>query len=200
MIAPAPVSAGTVRAAAAVLAAGGVVAFATESSYGLGVDPRSEAGVEAIYRLKGRERGKALPVVASSVEQLLALGAAPESAALAWARSRWPRALTVVLPLRRPLPASAGRPELAARIPDREPLRNLLDGIGHALTATSANPSGEAPFTDPAALRVWLEASGERFLLVDEGEAPGGAPSTLVELMDGGGEPRVLREGRVHVV
>jgi len=53
-----------VEAAARALELGGVVAFATESSYGLGVDPRSERGVEAIYRLKGRERGKALPVVA----------------------------------------------------------------------------------------------------------------------------------------
>ena len=88
---------------AAALAAGGVLAFATESSYGLGVDPRDPRGVEAIYRLKGRELGKPLPVVAADVPQLLALGVDPDAEALAWATPRWPAAITVVLPLAAPL-------------------------------------------------------------------------------------------------
>ena len=69
--------------AAELLAAGGVLAVPTESSYGLGVDPRDAQGIEAIYRLKGRERGKALPVVAADVAQLLALGVQADSQALA---------------------------------------------------------------------------------------------------------------------
>jgi len=183
--------------AAELLAAGGVLAVPTESSYGLGVDPRDAQGVEAIYRLKGRERGKALPVVAADVAQLLALGVDADSPALAWARSRWPAALTVVLPLTAPIPASAGAPTIAARIPAHAGLRSLLAELGHALTATSANPSGEPPLTDPNEVRSWLAASGEEFLVVDQGKTAGGAPSTLVQVIDG--EVVILRKGRDEV-
>ena len=184
-------------AARRVLAAGGIVAFATESSYGLGVDPRSTEGVEAIYRLKGRERGKPLPVVAANREQIVALGVDSDDDALAWAERRWPSALTVVLPIARPLPASAGAATIAARIPARASLRELLAALGTALTATSANPSGEPALSDPAAVAAWLGASGEGFVVLDEGSAPGGAPSTLVELVDG--RPNVLRQGAFRV-
>jgi L-threonylcarbamoyladenylate synthase len=182
------------EAIAETLARGGVLVFATESSYGLGVDPRSADGVGAIYRLKGRERGKPLPVVAADVGQLLALGVPRASAALAWGEARWPAALSVVLPLGAPIPASAGGSTIAARVPARESLRALLAVVGHALTATSANPSGEPPYTDPRALERWIEATGVPYLLVDEGESPGGAPSTLVAIVDGA--PRRLRNGR----
>lgn len=180
--------------AAEVLAAGGLLAFPTESSYGLGVDPLDPRGVEAIYRLKGRERGKALPVVAADITQLLALGVEPAAEALAWARSRWPAALTVVLPLAAPIPASGGVSTIAARIPAHAGLRALLGEIGHALTATSANPSGEPPLTDPNDVRSWLAASGESYFVLDGGPTAGGLPSTLVELRDG--EVVVLRKGR----
>jgi L-threonylcarbamoyladenylate synthase len=177
-----------------VLAAGGVLAIPTESSYGLGVDPRSGGGVEAIYRLKGRERNKPLPVVAADIAQLVALGVEPDSAALAWAIPRWPAAITVLLPLGEPIPASAGERTIAARIPAHEGLRQLLAQLGCALTATSANPSGEPPLVDPEAVRRWLASSGEAFLVLGQGATPGGLPSTLVEVKDGAVE--VLRKGR----
>lgn len=183
--------------AAEVLSAGGVLAIPTESSYGLGVDPRDPRGVEAIYRLKGRERGKALPVVAADIAQLLALGVDPASAALAWAKPRWPAALTVVLPLTAPIPASAGAPTIAARLPAHDGLRRLLGELGHALTATSANPSGEPPLTHPNEVRSWLAVSGEKYLVIDDGPTAGGPPSTLVELRDG--EVVILRKGRDEV-
>ena len=179
------------------LAAGGLLAFPTESSYGLGVDPRDPRGVEAIFRLKSRERGKALPVVAADLAQLLALGVDPAAEALAWAKPRWPAALTVVLPMAAPLPASAGAPAIAARIPAHAGLRALLAGLGHALTATSANPSGEPPLTDPQEVRSWLAASNEKYLLLDDGPTAGGLPSTLVELRDG--TVVILRKGRDEV-
>lgn len=182
---------------AELLAAGGVLAIPTESSYGLGVDPRDPRGVEAIYRLKGRERGKALPIVAADVAQLLALGVVSDCEPLAWARPHWPAAITMILPLGAPIAASAGVPTIAARIPAHEGLRTLLADLGHALTATSANPSGESPLSDPVAVRNWLATSGEEFLVVDQGETAGGPPSTLVELRDG--EVVILRKGRDEV-
>ncbi len=180
---------------AALLGRGGLIAFPTESSYGLGADPQSAAGVAAVYRLKGREADKPLPVVAAAVEQLLALGVAADSPGLAWARSRWPAALTVVLPLAAPVAASAGRREIAARIPAHPELRALLARLGHGLTATSANPSGSPPLVDPEEVASWLLGQPVEAAVIDGGRLPGGPPSTLVDWSPGG--PRLLRAGRV---
>jgi L-threonylcarbamoyladenylate synthase len=180
------------------LAHGAVLAIPTESSYGLGVDPRSAAGVEAIYRLKRRERGKPLPVVAADERQLLELGVSSDDPALVWARARWPAALTVLLPLPTALPATGSAPEIAVRIPAHDELRSLLRELGHALTATSANPSGEWPYLEPDPLAEWLATAPHvEAILVDAGPLRGGLPSTIVEWTLAG--PRVLRAGRFEV-
>jgi L-threonylcarbamoyladenylate synthase len=182
------------------LARGGVLAIPTESSYGLGADPRSPAGVAAIYRVKEREAGKALPVVVSGREQLASLGIEPGVNLGAGANlyiverlfELWPAPLTVVLPISRPLPAAAGGDRLAVRVPEHGKLRELLAALGHGLTATSANRSGGEPILDPAAAAELL--AGEEAVIVDGGVLPGGPPSTLVAIEDGG--LVVLRTGR----
>jgi L-threonylcarbamoyladenylate synthase len=174
------------------LARGGIVAFPTESSYGLGVDPRNLAGVEAIYRVKEREAGKPLPVVISGRDQLAGLGIDPDLNIVERLLALWPAPLTAVLPVARPLPASAGTRTLAVRVPDHGPLRDLLAALGHGLTATSANRSGEPPIVDPAALPDLL--AGEDAMVVDGGVLPGGPPSTLVAIE--GDRVVVLRSGR----
>jgi L-threonylcarbamoyladenylate synthase len=178
------------------LARGGVLAIPTESSYGLAVDPRNPIGVEAIYRIKRRERGKALPVVVSGREQLAPLGIDLGADAGTYIVERlfelWPAPLTIVLPISRPLPAAAGENRLAVRVPEHERLRELLAALGHGLTATSANPSGGEPILDPAEA-AWLLA-GEDAMVVDGGVLPGAPPSTLVAIEGGG--LKVLRAGR----
>ena len=176
----------------ALLARGGMLAIPTESSYGLAVDPRSAAGVEAIYRVKARERGKPLPVVASDLEQLAALGIALDDETIRRAARLWPAALTVVAPIAQPLPASAGESTLAVRIPDHAELRSLLPLLGTALTATSANRSGEPPLLDPAEVADLL--AGQDALVFDGGSLPGGPPSTLAKWT--GTSWNVLRAGR----
>jgi L-threonylcarbamoyladenylate synthase len=173
------------------LARGGVLAIPTESSYGLAVDPRSAAGVETIYRLKGRERGKLLPVVAASVEQLACLPIDPASEPLRRAAPLWPAALTVLVPLRAPLPAAAGEGTLAVRVPAHPALRELLVAVGSPLTATSANLSGEPPLLAPDAVATLL--AGADALVVDGGVLAGGPPSTLAS-WEGDGW-RILRAG-----
>lgn len=177
----------------ACLARGGVLAIPTESSYGLAVDPRNAAGVAAIQRIKGRVEDKGLPVVAANLEQIVALGVDPADPALARIAPFWPAALSVVLPVADRLPASplAGPPSLAVRIPFHETLRGLLTKLGGALTATSANPSGQPPLVDPAEVATWL--AGADTLVVDGGVLPGGLPSTLVAFEDG--QARILRAG-----
>jgi L-threonylcarbamoyladenylate synthase len=170
---------------------GGVLAIPTESSYGLGVDPRNPAGVEAVYRIKGREAGKALPVVAADRGQIAGLGIDPDLPILEALLACWPGPLTAVLPIARPLPAAAGEPSLAVRIPGHPGLLELLAALGHALTATSANRSGAAPILDPAEAAELL--SGEDAIVVDGGLLPGGPPSTLVAIEERG--PVVLRTG-----
>lgn len=176
---------------------GGVLAIPTESSYGLGADPRNRKGVETIYRIKRREPRKALPVVVADLGQLADLGIDPDLSILKPLSACWPGPLTVVLPTTSglALPAAAGEPTLAVRIPGHEGLRSLLAGLGHGLTATSANVSGEAPILDPADLEGLL--AGEDAVVVDGGALPGGPPSTLVAIEEGG--PVVLRTGRFPV-
>lgn len=182
---------------AAALERGAVLAVPTESSYGLAVDPRDLVGVERLYELKGRSGSKALPVVGADAGAFLALGVDAGDPALAWARPRWPAALSVIVALAAPIAASAGASTLAVRVPDHSGLRALLGALGRPLTATSANRSGEPPIVDPAELADWLAAAGVEALLVDGGRLPGGPPSTLVVWRDGG--PQVVRPGRVQI-
>jgi len=163
---------------------GGILVIPTESSYGLGVDPRSPAGVEAVFAAKRREQRKPLPVVAASLDQLRVIGIDPQAPEVAPFAPLWPAALSVVAPLAAPLPAAAGDSRLAVRVPAHEPLRALLAALGTPLTATSANPSGEPPILAPGADLDRL-LDGFDAVLVDGGRLPGGPPSTLVELQAG---------------
>lgn len=177
---------------------GGIVAFPTESSYGLGVDPASATGVEAIYRLKRRERGRALPVVAGDLPQLAALGIDLDLPILKRLGDLWPGPMTVVLPTPLALPAAAGGGSLAVRIPDHPGLLQLLRELGRSLTSTSANESGAPPLLEPDAVAALL--AGSMAALYDGGPCPGGPPSTLVEPLDPAGTTvRVLRPGRVPI-
>lgn len=173
----------------ALLAQGGVLAIPTESSYGLAAHPGSAAGIEAIYRIKGRERGKPLPVVIAGLDQLAGLGIAADLPILGpLSAAFWPGPLTVVLPLGlgggpgergvAPVAAAAGSGSLAVRVPGHPRLLDLLSRLGHGLTATSANRSGGEPILDPRQAAELL--AGELAMVVDGGLLPGGPPSTLV--------------------
>jgi len=178
----------------ALLLRGGVLAVPTESSYALAADPRNPAGVAAVYRIKAREAGKPLPVVVAGPDMLAGLGIDPDLPILALLARYWPGPLTAVLPISRPLPAAAGAGSLAVRVPGDARLRTLLRELDAGLvglTATSANPSGGAPATEPAAAAALL--TGEDGGLVDGGPLPGGPPSTLVRWTPRGLE--VLRPG-----
>lgn len=181
------------------LSRGGLLAIPTESSYGLGTDPRNSLGVEAVYRVKERDRGKALPVVVADLAQMRDLGIDPELPILEVLSACWPGPLTAVLPIARPLPATAGEATLAVRVPGHEDLLRLLAELGHGLTATSANRSGGEPILDPTAVAELLAAgdSGVEAVVVDGGILPGGPPSTLVAIEESG--PVVLRTGSFPV-
>jgi tRNA threonylcarbamoyl adenosine modification protein (Sua5/YciO/YrdC/YwlC family) len=188
-----PVSEGRARELRRFLTGGGLLVIPTESSYALAADPRNEAGVAAIFRLKGRTATKALPVVVAATEQLPELGILAPAPLLVALESVWPAALTVVFPLREPLPAAGqSRDTLAVRVPEHSGLRQLLRQVG-PLTATSANRSGEPPCLDAAGAAELV--AGERAVVIDGGTLAGGPPSTLARWRDGGWE--ILRRGPV---
>jgi tRNA threonylcarbamoyl adenosine modification protein (Sua5/YciO/YrdC/YwlC family) len=176
---------------ALVLRRGGILAIPTESSYALAADPTDERAVATIFQVKGRADDQALPVVLAGVEQAVALGVDRDAPGLDAVAALWPAALSIVVPIARPIPASGGTATLAIRVPAHARLRALLDRVG-PLTATSANRSGEPPLLDPIAAASLLD--GVRARVVDDGTMPGGPPSTLVR-WEGGGF-RVLRAGR----
>ncbi len=177
------------------IARGGLLAIPTESSYGLAVDPRNGAAVDAVMAVKRRDRRQPLPVVVADLGQIRELGARLPSGAGAALTALWPAALTLLLPIDRDLPAAAGSSRLGVRIPDHRLLRWLLTELGHGLTATSANLSGAAPVLDPRRLDELLH--GVDAVIVDDGVLAGGLPSTVVGWRDG--ELEVLREGRIPV-
>ena len=194
-ISPSGESPALIREVAAALLEDAVAAYPTETFYALGAAAFSKRAVEKIYRLKKREPGKPLSVVASDLDMVKAISASLPPSFRPLAEEFWPGPLTVVLP------AAAGLPEfllgpgrtIAVRIPPLAWLCALVREISQPLTATSANLSGEKELADPAEVIVLF--SGRVDIVVDGGPAPGGAPSTIVDLTSP--EPRILRIGTI---
>ncbi len=181
--------------AAAILTRDGLAVYPTDTYYGLGGNALSEAAVEKVFRLKGRQSGKPLSIVVAGLDMVERLtdGLPPDIFPLAAAF--WPGPLTLVLRAGPALPKAMLGPggTIALRVPAVAWLRAFLEEAGFPLTATSANLSGEAEIDDPAEARRLFE--GRVDILIDGGKTPGGAVSTIVGLSRG--EPELLRPGVV---
>ena len=174
-----------IAAAAARLHEGGVVVFPTETFYALGADPRSAAGTALVFRLKRRPRGRPLPWVASSVEQVEAVcRLGPKGRELG--DRYWPGPLTLILP-RRDLPDRTA----AVRVSSHPVARALAAALGHPVISTSANRSGRPPAVTVEAVAASLGPAADSVTALDGGPTPGGAPSVIVDV--GGRRMRVLR-------
>jgi L-threonylcarbamoyladenylate synthase len=177
-----------------ILRSGGVVAYPTDTLYGLAVDPRSTRAVERLFEIKERERGKAVPLIAASVEQASEAAVFDERARRV-AESFWPGALSIVLQARNVVRSEilAADGSVAVRVPAHPISQALAAGFGFCITATSANLSGDAPTASPT---VVARTIGNRIdFLLDAGESPGGPPSTIVDLRSAA--PRLIRAGAV---
>lgn len=180
--------------ALAALHEGGIVAFPTDTVYGLGCDAENFKAVRAIYDAKGREKDKPLVLFVSEAREAFALGEENE-AAKRLAERFWPGPLTLVLKAKRncPRPVAAQDGTVAIRIPDHEVPRALVKAFGKPLATTSANRSGKPESTEPA--RVFALFNGEIDVLLDGGKLRKALPSTVVAVSEG--EVRVLRRGRI---
>lgn len=165
--------------ALAVLERGGLVAFPTDTVYGVGTLAFSEAAVRKLYMAKGRGAEKAVPILGASklVLEQVAHNLVPEVWRLA--EAFWPGPLTLVVPKRPELPAAVSiYSTVGVRVPDHDLAQSLL-ALAGPLAVTSANRSGEA---SSISADMVLEALGGRIdLVIDGGKTPGGQPSTVLD-------------------
>jgi L-threonylcarbamoyladenylate synthase len=176
-----------------VILRGGVVAFATDTLYGLAVDPRRRDALARLMALKGRAAEKTVALVAASLEQAEAM-AVFDPRARRLAEAFWPGPLTLVLPARAHVVEPVRSPSgyVGVRVPAHGVARALALAAGTPVTATSANISGEPPTARPDEVIRMLPGLDA---IVDAGVLAGGPPSTLVQL--GHGSIEVLREGPI---
>jgi tRNA threonylcarbamoyl adenosine modification protein (Sua5/YciO/YrdC/YwlC family)/dephospho-CoA kinase len=180
--------------AAEILRGGGIVAIPTDTVYGLAAVPELEKAVERIYRVKGRDSGKALILLISDPDVMERICCTvPDAYRLA--QEFWPGALTVILKKKRSVPDSvtSGGDTVGVRCPDSPVARNIIRLAGGAVAAPSANISGESPPT--SAGEVLEQLDGLIDAVVDAGTCECGIPSTIVDLT--GNRPEILRQGAV---
>ncbi len=185
--------AAAVQRAARVLAAGGLVAFPTETVYGLGADATHGEAVARLYDAKGRPAFN--PLIAHVADAGAARALARfDQAAERLAAAFWPGPLTLVLPRRADCPvaelATAGLDTIAVRVPAHPVARAILAAFGRPVVAPSANRSGHVSPT--TAQHVLADLRGRIELIVDGGATPMGLESTIVACL---GEPMLLRPG-----
>lgn len=179
------------------LRAGKVIAFPTDTVYGIGADGFNARAIEQLFVVKERERGKAIPYLMSDAKTLSLVAREVPSAARLLAEKFWPGGLTLVVPASARVPKNliAGGETIAVRVPNHPVTRALIDSLGAPLAATSANISGGR---DPAnAQQVLAQLAGRIPLIVDGGATRGNVPSTVVDVTTA--PAKVLRVGVISV-
>jgi L-threonylcarbamoyladenylate synthase len=181
--------------AAALILAGEIVAVPTDTLYGLAADPFSTTAVARVFAAKGRTAERALALIAADIAQIEdRLGPlSPEARRLAAAF--WPGPLTLLVPRPATMPdaVTGGLAQVGVRVPAHAVARGVCRASARPLTATSANPSGAPAPADPGDVAQTLTEAVA--LLLDAGPAPGGLPSTIVDVS--AGTVRLVRPGAV---
>jgi L-threonylcarbamoyladenylate synthase len=178
-----------------VIEGGGVIAFRTDTFYGLGADPFNRSAVARINRLKGREGVKPVLVVISGHQETDRFFAEKTGLFNELAKNYWPGALTIVCQARPSVPSeiTMGGGSIGLRLPFDEEVRALVCACGGALTATSANLAGQPPArTAPEVARYF---PGELDLIIDGGGARTDKPSTVIDVSRG--RAHLIREGEI---
>jgi len=181
--------------AAEKIRAGGIVAFPTETYYGLGVSYSDAEALERLFIIKRRPKDKPIPLVVGDIAALSSVASSLNALALAITGRFWPGPLTILFAAHPGLSdlITGGSGKVAVRVPGRSFALELARAVGHPLTATSANISGMPPADRPdEVIRYFGDAVD---LLIDGGRTPGGRPSTIIDMSEGG--IKLLREGAV---
>jgi len=185
------------RAAGALVEAGGLVAFPTESFYGLGADALDPVAIARVFEVKGRPDDKPLLVLVDGIDMVTELAAAIPDGARALMARHWPGALTLVLRASARVPAglTGGGGTVGVRLPGHAVARALVAAAARPITAPSANPSGAPAPRTAVDVRGYFDGRVE--LILDGGTTTGGAGSTVADCTVW--PPRILRQGPVIV-
>lgn len=174
-----------------ILRKGGIVVFPTETAYGLGCDATNAAAVRRIYHIKGRERGKPLPVIAADIRQVKKFFHL-DGSALRLAKQHWPGPFTIILPARDSrLRRAVGR-TVGVRVSSNRVARALAAGLGRPIVATSANRSGGKTCYSVSSIRRQLPLASIDGV-IDIGTLPRRKPSTIIRIEHG--NVIILRRG-----
>ncbi|HEV8438476.1 MAG TPA: L-threonylcarbamoyladenylate synthase [Methylomirabilota bacterium] len=184
--------------AVAVLRGGGLVAFPTESFYGLGADALNPQALTRVFSVKGRPESKPLLVLVASPAMAETLVSEIGDGPRALMARHWPGPLTLVLRAAPGVPSAltAGTGTVGLRMPGHPIALDLVRAAGFPVTAPSANPAGQAAPTTARMVREYFEGGGID-LVLDGGPTAGGPPSTVADCTVW--PPRVLRQGPVSV-
>jgi L-threonylcarbamoyladenylate synthase len=186
-----------IRQAVQVLRRGGIVAFPTETYYGLAVDPGNEAALQRLFQIKNRPAGKPLLLLVHDISLLDGLVSAVPDVYLPLIGKYWPGPLTLIFPAQPHLSAwlTGGTGTVGVRISPRPEARALARIFGKAVTATSANLSDQPPAR--FAFEVSDSFGSAVDFILDGGKTPGGRCSTVIGLRDG--RLCLLRPGAITV-
>ena len=173
---------------------GGVVAFPTDTVYGVGVDPLQPKAVRKLYRIKGRPEDKPIAILLGSIEDVARVAQTPSRTFSRLAERFWPGGLTLIVEARDlPPEITAGGSTVGVRMPDHPLTLELLRGFGGPIATTSANRSGEIPAT--SAEDVDAQLGNLVNLIVDGGDTFTKVASTVLDLSVS--PPEVRRHGGI---
>jgi len=183
-----PADATHIAEAAERLRQGAVIAFPTDTLYGVGARARDVLAIERLYRAKSRAAGQPMVWLVTGKDQVETDAVVSGSAAELMARF-WPGPLTLVLRARFERDGAT----IAVRAPDHEVALSLLRSLGEPIASSSANPAGQPPPVDADQVIAGME--GRIDLVLDGGPCRIGQPSTILDLS--GATPRILRQGAI---
>lgn len=183
----------SIERAVAILRDGQVIAFPTDTVYGVGAHGFIASAIERLYELKGRERQKAIPLLIARIEDLTMVAVGIPAVTWKLAERFWPGPVTLVLPKAAKVldVLTAGGNSVAVRIPGHDVTLQLIAALGAPLAATSANLSGQSEVVTAEETQAIFGT--QLALILDGGRCPGGIPSTVVDVTKF--PPRILRRG-----
>ena len=185
-----------IQQATGIIKRGGVVAFPTETSYGLGASIRHIHALERIYVIKKRARNKPLLILISDTSQLVLLVSRIPPVALSLIKRFWPGPLTLLFPAKAglPWPLCGDTKKIGIRISSHPWAQALVKALGDPMTATSANLSGYPSTYTAEGVADQLRSPVPDYIL-NSGPTPGGAPSTILDISTV--PPHIVREGAI---
>ena len=188
-----PIDPALVQRAVDILRGGGLVAYPTDTVYGLAALPGNEQAVARLFEAKRRDPDQPTPLLIASQEMAPAIAVEVSDAALALMAAFWPGALTIILAKAETFHSFAVDETVGLRVPDHPLPRELSRLLGSPITGTSANMAGGPEPLTAGDVRAQLGDAVD--LVIDGGRCPGGRPSTVVDCT--ASPPRIVRQGAI---